>query len=134
MIIFLLLCNNKNISPWHNILNDVEYKNLVLKWKVWRCTKSNLVSAKTCWCCTKKYLCHQKKVHVARKSISCWQKQDDAASKKYFVYKKVIVSFSKRRAMQGIWKTVFVMWNIRKLCKPCKLLLTCGKLLANSIY
>ena len=30
MITFLLLRDNKNISPWHSILNNVQYKNLVL--------------------------------------------------------------------------------------------------------
>ena len=30
VIIFLLLCDNKNLSPWHNILSDVWKKNLVL--------------------------------------------------------------------------------------------------------
>ena len=30
LILFLLLCDNNNISPWHNILNHVQNKNLVL--------------------------------------------------------------------------------------------------------
>ena len=55
VIIFLLLCDNKNISPWHNILKHIETKiwcctknNFVLKQKVWRYTKSNLLPTKAC--------------------------------------------------------------------------------------
>ena len=33
MITFLLLRDNKNISPWHNILKDDQNKNLVLREK-----------------------------------------------------------------------------------------------------
>ena len=29
-IMFLLLCDNKNMSPWHNILSNVQNKNLML--------------------------------------------------------------------------------------------------------
>ena len=32
-IIFLLLCDNKNISPWHDIINDAQNKNLELQEK-----------------------------------------------------------------------------------------------------
>ena len=107
VIIFLLLCDNKNIWPWHNILNYVQNKiwcctknNFVLKQKVWCCTKSNLVSIKTCWCCRKSISYHQKKVNVAQKSISYRQKQDNAALKKNILCaKKLFFSGTARHKM-----------------------------------
>ena len=95
VIIFLLLCDNKNVSPWH------KYKFGVARKIILSCNKKFDVAQKVIWLRQKRVdvawksiPCHQKKVDVAQKSISYRQKQDDAASKKYFVRLKVII-FSK---------------------------------------
>ena len=89
VIIFLLLCDNKNISPRHDAKIwcqkqkfDVARK-IILCWnkKFDMALKVILVSTETCWCSTKKYfMSTKKKVDVAQKYVSCRQKQDDAAS------------------------------------------------------
>ena len=105
VIIFLLLCDNKNISPRHDAKIwcqkqkfDVARK-IILCWnkKFDIALKVILVSTEMCWCCSKKYFMSTKeKVDVAQKYISCRQKQDDAASKKHFVHKKVASYFRNR--------------------------------------
>ena len=86
VIIFLLLCDNKNISPWHNILNTSKQKFGVAR-KIILCWNKKFDVTQKVICC------RQKRVNVARKSVSCRQKQDDAASKKYFLRWKVIIFF-----------------------------------------
>ena len=61
----MLLHDNKNISP-HNILNDVQNKNLVLHEKQFCRNKKVDDAQKVIWC-------QQKQVDVARKSVSCQQ-------------------------------------------------------------
>ena len=54
VILFLLLRDNKNIL--HNVQNKklvMHKKQFCVGKKIWRCTKSDLVSTKTIWCCTK---------------------------------------------------------------------------------
>ena len=125
VIIFLLLCHNKNISPWQNILNDVQNKiwcctknNFALKQKVWLCTKSNLVSTKTCWCCTKKYLnnvnkkswCSTKKYFMLTKARWCSIKKIFCAQKSYFFF---IRNGAPQINMlcKGITRISFSSWN-----------------------
>ena len=64
-IILLLLQNNKDIWPWHNILNNIQNKSLVLH--------------------VKKNLYRIKKFDVAQKIIWCWQKQVDVHEKAFHV-------------------------------------------------
>ena len=82
-VIFLFLQDNKNISPWYNILNDVQNKKMVsnekhffVKKKNWCCRKSSLVSSKASQYCTKR--------------ISRQQKKVDITQKKYFMSTKII--------------------------------------------
>ena len=64
----MLLCDNKNIWQWYNILNnakkiDVAQKTILCQKKkkvVWYCTKTKLVSTKETWHCTKTFLPAQK--------------------------------------------------------------------------
>ena len=80
VIIFLLLCDNKNMSPWHK-----------------RCPKQKFgVARKIILCWNKKFdvarkviLFRQKRVDVARKSISCQQKKSWCSTKKYFMSTKI---------------------------------------------
>ena len=98
--------NNKNISPWHNILNDAQNKHLVLHEKQFCVkTKSLTLHKKQCGVDKNKLMLHEKVFHINKnklmlhkRSISCRKKQDDSAPKKYFVLKKVIF-FPERSAI-----------------------------------
>ena len=68
MIIFLLLCENKNTSPRHDILK--------------RCPKQKFGVA------LKAILCRNKKFDVAQKVILCRQKQVDVARRSFMSTKK----------------------------------------------
>ena len=107
--------NNKNISPWHNILNDAQNKHLVLHEKQFCVkTKSLTLHKKQCGVDKNKLMLHEKVFHINKnklmlhkKSISCRKKQDDSAPKKYFALEKVIF-FPERRAIHYFKST----------CKP----------------
>ena len=95
VVIFLLLCDHKNISPWHNILRLGVARKVILcrNNKFGVAQKVILFRQKHVDVAQKSISCQQKKVDVVQKSISCQQEQDDAASKKYSVRKKVIIIF-----------------------------------------
>ena len=94
----MLLRDNKNISPRHNILSNVQNKSFVLhekqfyvEAKSWMLHKmSSGVDKNKLMLHKKWFYVKQKKVDVARKSVSCRQEQDDAAQKNYFELKKVL--------------------------------------------
>ena len=101
VITFLLLRDNRNISSWHSILNNVQKKKkfvlhekqFCVETKGFMCTESNAVSAKSSWCCTKKCFTSTKKVTVAFKKIIHVDK--NKMKKKYYALKKVINFFPK---------------------------------------
>ena len=93
VIIFLLLCDNENISPWHNILNNVQNKNLVL-------AKNNFASKQKVWCCTKNnFMSTEKKLILQKKMYLMSTKARWCCTKKIFSTLKTYKFFSKRRAI-----------------------------------
>ena len=107
VIIFLLLRDNKCISPLHNILKNFQNKNwccmennFVSKQKVWCCTKSNMVSTKKSWCCTKKCF-------ISTKTGWCYTKRILCASKKLLFFpewRAIIISFWSKTKF---WRSTF---------------------------
>ena len=99
LIIFLLLRDNKNISSWHNILNNVHSKNLVLHEKQFCAKKKFCVGQKVFWCRKNKFMLHEKVFHVKKKlmlhknCISCRQEQYDAAQEKKNCAQKIYSFF-----------------------------------------
>ena len=99
--IFLLLCDNENISLWYNILNNVQNKNLVLHekqfWvekKAWCCRKSNLVSTNASWCCSKMYFMLQKKSWSCTKKVFLVDKSKMMLHKKKNLFSKMLLIFN----------------------------------------
>ena len=82
LIMFLLLRDNKNISSWHNILNNVHSKNLVLHEKQFCAKKKFCVGQKVFWCRKNKFMLHEKVFHVKKKV--------NVAQKLYFVSTRTI--------------------------------------------
>ena len=78
LIIFLLLRDNRNISPWDNILNDVQNKNLVLHKKQFCAETSMALHKKLSGVDKNKLMLHEKLFHVNKKKI-------DVAQEKYFI-------------------------------------------------
>ena len=76
VIIFLFLQDNKNISPWYNILNNVQNKKMVSNEKHFFVKKKTDVAEKVVWC-------HQKQVNIARKEFH-------VSKKKLILHKKSI--------------------------------------------
>ena len=79
VIIFLLLCDNKNMSPWHKRCPKQKFgvaRKIILCWN-----KKFDVAQKVFWF-------RQKRVDFARKSISCRQKKSWCSIKKYFMSTK----------------------------------------------
>ena len=78
LIIFLLLRDNRNISPSDNILNDVQNKNLVLHKKQFCAETSMALHKKLSGVGKNKLMLHEKLFHVNNKKI-------DVAQEKYFI-------------------------------------------------
>ena len=78
-VIFLLLCDNENMSPWHKRCPKQKFgvaRKIILCWN-----KKFDVAQKVTWP-------RQKRVDVARKSISCQQKLSWCSTKKYLMSTK----------------------------------------------
>ena len=121
LIIFLLLRDNKNISSWHNILNNVHSKNLVLHEKQFCAKKKFCVGQKVFWCRKNKFMLHEKVFHV-KKKVNVAQKLYFVSTrtiwcctrKKKIVLKKFILFFEERRIIL-IW--ISCMYVLSKLGK-----------------
>ena len=102
MVISLLLREYRNISPWHNILNDVQNKKFDAGRKTILCQNKKFYIAQRIILCREKHVdvaqkivsSQPKEFMLHKKSISCQQKQHDSAPKKSFVLKKAIKFFA----------------------------------------
>ena len=96
---FLLLRDNKNISPWEHSRQCLKQnfllyeKKFCVEQKVWFYTKSNLVSSKAIWCCTKKcfvptkqsWCCTKIVFHVDKIKVMLHTKKIFCAQKSCFI-------------------------------------------------
>lgn len=117
----LLLRDIKNISSWHNTLNNVHSKNLVLHEKQFCAKKKFCVGQKVFWCRKNKFMLHEKSVPCHKKSYCCTKivfRVDKnnmmLHKKKKIVLKKFILFFEERRIIL-IW--ISCMYVLSKLGK-----------------
>ena len=85
MVIFLLLRDNKNISPWHIILNNVQNK------------KQSGVD-------NNKLMLQEKVFHVNKKKLMFENKLFHADKNKMMLHKKNILCLEKLLNFSGTWR------------------------------
>ena len=91
VVLFLMLCNNKNISPWHNSFKSRKQKFGVAE-KNFMFKKKFMLHKKMFHVSKNRFLLHKKKSFMSVKTGFC-------RTKKSFTSKKAIIFFLEQRAI-----------------------------------
>ena len=121
----LLLRDNKSISRWHNILNNVQNKNLVLHGKQfcvfdvapdYFCCISNLVPTKitkNCFMSTKKSWCSTKRCFMSAKTRWCCAKKSFVLNNFSRPVPHILTAqkmkFSIKSTLMQMWKSLYML-------------------------